>query len=173
MRVRIGQKLIVVELYDKGDPVGVFSGHRPQHAERRSYGVAASLDGEFDDVFGVEIDRVRRERRSRAVFDPLVHGQDRKISRSGQTTCVEKKLEVPHDSRRPVRSGDDAVHKIRSGKVKLICRKLRLVLEQILCLVSEEFLNSFDHYRYPLRIELLFPGKITKIIFPLQKTFLL
>ena len=59
--VRIGQQLVVIDFHDERDLVRVFAGDRAQHAKGRGHGVAAALDGELDDIFGVEILRIRRK----------------------------------------------------------------------------------------------------------------
>ena len=69
--------------------MGVAAGDRAQYAERRGDGVASALDGQPDDVFRVEIERIGRERGACRVFDALIDGQDRDISRSAQPPVVE------------------------------------------------------------------------------------
>ncbi len=75
--VRIREQLVVVELDDERDLVGVLPGHGAQNAERRGHGVAAALDGQLDDVLRVEVDRVRREGSGPGMLDSLVHRQNR------------------------------------------------------------------------------------------------
>ena len=51
-----------------------------EHAERRGDGVAAALDRELDDVLGIEVRGVRRERRAGRVLDALIDRQDRDVA---------------------------------------------------------------------------------------------
>ena len=83
-----GEKLIVIDLDDEGDLVGVLAGEKPQHPDGGGDGVAAAFDGELDDVLGIEIHRVRRERCARRVLDALVDRQDRKVSAPRQTAVI-------------------------------------------------------------------------------------
>ena len=80
--VRIGQKLVVVELHQERDLVGVLARDRAEHAERRRDGVAAAFDRELDDVLRVEVDRVRGEARAGGVLDALIDRQDRNVARA-------------------------------------------------------------------------------------------
>jgi hypothetical protein len=79
--VRIAQQLVVVDFDDERNLVRVLPRDRAQHAQRRGYGVAVALDGQLHDVLGIEVDRVRGERGSRRVLDPLIDRQDRQVSR--------------------------------------------------------------------------------------------
>ena len=56
-----GQELIMIDLHNKGDLVGVFAAHHTQHAVSRGNAVASAFDGQFDDILRIEIDGVGRE----------------------------------------------------------------------------------------------------------------
>ena len=56
--VGIGQEFVVVDLDHEGDLVRVLPGDRPQHAEGGGHRVAAALDGKFDDLLPIEVDRI-------------------------------------------------------------------------------------------------------------------
>jgi hypothetical protein len=71
--VRVGQKLVVVELDQERDLVGVLAGARAQHPERGGDAVAATFDRQLDDVLRVEVGRVRGKAGPGRVLDPLVH----------------------------------------------------------------------------------------------------
>ena len=75
---------------DKRDFVRVFSGDRAENAVGRSDGVAAAFDGEFDDIFRIEKFRIRRKTRACRMFDALIDGQNRKITRSRQVCRYQK-----------------------------------------------------------------------------------
>ena len=51
-----------------------------EHAERRRHGVAAAFDRQLHDVLGIEVHRVRRERRAGGVLDALIDRQDRHVA---------------------------------------------------------------------------------------------
>jgi hypothetical protein len=53
--VRIVEQFVVVDLHDERDLVSVLASHNPEHAERRSHGIAAPFDGQLDDVLGIEV----------------------------------------------------------------------------------------------------------------------
>ena len=81
-----------------------FRDTEPEHAERRGHGVAAALDRELHDVLGVEVGRVRRERRARRVLDALVDRQDRHVAGAAQAAGVEERLQAAQHARRAVRT---------------------------------------------------------------------
>ena len=58
---RVGEQLVVVELGDERDLVGVAPADHPEHSERGGEGIAAPLDGQLDQVLGVEVGRVAGE----------------------------------------------------------------------------------------------------------------
>ena len=78
--VGVGQELVVVELEQERNLVRVLARAGAQHAEGRGHRVAATLDGQLDDVFGVEVQRIFCERGAGAVLDALVDRQDRQIA---------------------------------------------------------------------------------------------
>ena len=63
--VGVGQELVVVDLDDERDAVGVLAADSAEHAEGGRDGVAATLDRQLDDVGRIEVQRVRGERRRR------------------------------------------------------------------------------------------------------------
>ena len=71
----------MVDLHDERDLVRVLArAPTPSTPKRRGDGVAAALDRELDDVLGVEVVGVRRERRAGRVLDALVDRQDRDVA---------------------------------------------------------------------------------------------
>ena len=131
VRVRIGQELVVVELQDEGNLVGVLARHDAQHAERRGDGVAAALDRQLHDVLGIEVHRVGRERRAGRVLDALVDGQDRDVAGAAQAAVIEQRLQAR--STRVGRSDDrwSAVDEVGPRQVEaLFGNGLAAVLEQ-------------------------------------------
>ncbi len=134
---RVGEQLIVVDLDDKGDPVGPLAGYRAQNAEGGGYGVAAALHGQLHDVLRIEVQGIRRERGTRRMFDTLIHRQDGQVSGSGQPAVVEHASHVSQDLYRPVADGQDAVDKIGARQMQLLLGNcLAIVLEQILALLA-------------------------------------
>src|SRR5258708_5147505 len=92
--VRVGQQLIVIHLYDKGDSVSVLARDGAEHAEGGSDGVAAALDGQLDDVPAVEVVGILGEACAAGVFDALVDGQDREIARAAEAAVPEQALQI-------------------------------------------------------------------------------
>ena len=103
-----------------GNLVGVLARHRAEHAEGRGDGVAAALDGELDDVLGVEVDRVRREGRGAGVLDALVDRQDRDVAGAGRAAVVIERLERTQDLRVAVGLRHHPVDEVGTWKVKLV-----------------------------------------------------
>ena len=129
--VGVRQEFVVVELQDEGNPVRVAARDRSQDAERRCDGVAASLDRQPDDVLGIEVIGVRRERRAGGVFDALIDRQDRDVPGAGQPPVIEQRLQAGEHARGPVRRRHAAVDEVRPGEVQPRCRdRLAPVLQQ-------------------------------------------
>ena len=68
--------------------------HMPSTPKVRGDRVAATFDGQLDDVLRIEVLGVGRERRRRRVLDALVDGQDRHVTRVGEAAGAEQALEV-------------------------------------------------------------------------------
>ncbi len=117
--VRVGQELVVVDLEDEGDPVGVLASHRGQHAQGRGHGVAAALHCEGHDALGIEAHGVLGEGRARRVLDALVHGQDREVARPRQAAVAEQRLQVAEHGQRAVGGAEDPIHEVGAGKMKV------------------------------------------------------
>src|SRR6201999_955213 len=100
--VRVGEKLVMIDLYDEGNLVRVLARDDAEHAERRGDGVAAAFYRKLDDVLRVEVDRVRRKRRARRMLDALIDGQNREIARARESPCVEERLKRTQDARASV-----------------------------------------------------------------------
>ena len=116
--VGVRQELVVVELQDEGNAVRVAACARPQRAQRRGDGVAAPLEGQFQQPLGIEVLRVGGERRARRMLDALIHRQDRDVPRAGKPPVTEQRLQARQDPRRPVRRSDAAIEEIRPRQVQ-------------------------------------------------------
>ncbi len=66
----------MIHLYDERDFVSVLARDRAEHAKRRSHGVAAALDGQFDDVSTIKVIGILGEACAAGVLDALVDRQD-------------------------------------------------------------------------------------------------
>ncbi len=77
-------------------------GHHRQDTKRRSDGVGAALDGELDDVLGIEVGRVRAKRGCCRVLDALIDRQDGDIARPGESTVVIQGLQAAKYLRGPI-----------------------------------------------------------------------
>ena len=148
--VGIGEQLVVVELDQEGDLVGVLAGDDAQHAERRGHRVAAALDRQPDDVLGVEIGRVLGERAAGGVLDALVDGQDREVARAAQAPVTVDPLEVGHHAGIAVAGKEDPIDEIRSGQVQDRGGDgLAAVLEQRRPILAQQRENVFSHEIWP------------------------
>ena len=116
--VGVRQQLVVVDLDDEGDFVRVSARHGAQHAEGRGDGVAAAFEGEFQNVFRIEIGGIRGERSARGVLNALVHGQNRDIARAAQPSVRENPLQAAQRTDVAVGFGPDAVHGVGSRQVQ-------------------------------------------------------
>ena len=114
-----------------------------QHAQRRGDGVAAALDGEFDDLFGVEVNRVRRERCACRMLDTLVNRQNRDVARPTQAAMIEQLLQAAQHTDRAIRVDPDAIDKIRAGQVQhFFGDRFALVAEQIFGFFPKQGFND-------------------------------
>ena len=125
-----GQQLIVIDFHNEWDFVRVLARNRAEHAEGRSYGVAAAFDGEFYDVLAVEIIRVLREAGAAGMLDSLIHWQDREITGFAQPPVAEHPLQIGQHAEVAVGSGIDAIDKVRSGKIQALLRDFRRLESQ-------------------------------------------
>jgi hypothetical protein len=99
----IAQGLVVVELDHERDLVGVLASHRADHAEGGEHTVASALDGQLDDIFGIEVQWVGRKGRAGRVLDALVYRQEGHVASAGQAAGVEQRLHIAQNDRRAIR----------------------------------------------------------------------
>ena len=92
--------------------MGILAGKDSKHAQRGGDRVAASLHGEFDDIFRIEVIGVDGKRRARGMFDPLIDGQDRDIACSRQSAVPEQSCQAAEDALVPIAVRPDAVDEI-------------------------------------------------------------
>src|SRR6266581_6066387 len=88
------QQFVVIHLHDEGNFVGVLARDRAEHAVSGGHGVAATFDGQLDDVAAVEIIGIFREARSAGVLDALVHGQNGEIAGAAEAAVAEHPLQI-------------------------------------------------------------------------------
>ena len=74
---RVGEQLVVVDLQDERNLVGVAPRHSAQDAERGSDSVAPALDRQANDVLRIEVDGVRSEGGSSGMLHTLIHREHR------------------------------------------------------------------------------------------------
>ena len=72
----MGQQLIVVDLDDERNAVGVLARHGTENPQRRGDRVALTLEGELDDVAWIEIHRIWCKRSAGRMLDALIHRQN-------------------------------------------------------------------------------------------------
>ncbi len=80
--------------------------------------VAAALDGQLDDAFGVEVDRIGGERRARRVLHALVNRQDRQIAGAAEPAVIVECLQCPQDCRAAVAVDQRTVDEVRTRQIK-------------------------------------------------------
>ena len=117
--VGVGDELVVVELEDERDLVGVAARQGPEHPQGRRHRVAPALDAQPDDVLGVEVGGVGRERGAGGVLDALVDGQDRDVAGVREPPRAEQRLQARQHPRRPVREGAAAVDEVGARQVQV------------------------------------------------------
>jgi len=71
----------MIQFDHKRDLMSVFAGYGTQDAECGSYRIASPFNCQSDNIFRVEIDRVRSKGCTGGMFDILIYRQDRDISR--------------------------------------------------------------------------------------------
>ena len=108
----------MVDFDDEGDFVRVFARHGAQHAESRGDGIATALDGESDDVFRIEIQRIRSERSPCRVFDPLIYRQNGYISGIGQSSLHQQSPHIIQGREIPVAIHPNLFNNIRPWSVE-------------------------------------------------------
>jgi len=133
----------VVDFEDERNFVRVVPRHGAEHAVRGRHGVAAALDGELDDVLGVEVHGIGGERDARRVLDALVDRQDGDVAGAAEAPVVEDFLHRPEDLGAAVGVFPDAVYEVGAGEVELVFGNgLAFVVEQVLGLVAEVLGNG-------------------------------
>src|SRR5207237_10166717 len=145
--VRVRNALGVIQLHDEGNPVRIAPRDRPEHAERRGHRIAATLDGELDDVFRIEVRGVRRERRATGMLDALVDGQYRHVARAREAARFEEPLETTKHARRTIRWRQDAVDEVGARQVKVVLRDGTALMRQQRCVAAQQLLDSAHRSR--------------------------
>ena len=85
--------------------------------------VAAALDGELDDVLGIEIDRVRRKRCAGGMLDALIDRQDRQVAGVREPPVAEQRLQAAQHAGLAVVHRHHAVHEIRPRQMQRLLRE--------------------------------------------------
>ena len=118
--VRVVEELVVVELDDERDPVRVAPGHGPEAAEGGGDGRGPALEGQLDQVGGVEVGGVLGEAGRAGVLDALVHGQDRQVAGPAQPTVLVERGQVADHGDGPVGAEEDPVDVVgaRAGSAR-------------------------------------------------------
>ena len=145
VRVGIGQALVVVDLDDEGNPVRVAPADAAEHTQGRRDAVAAALDRQPDDVLGIEVDRVRRERGRTGVLDSLVHGQDRDVAGATETAVPKQPFQARQGAVVPVGGPERPVDDVGSRHRQVILRDSGAdVSEEALRLTAQQFFDARD-----------------------------
>ena len=101
--VREGQQLIVIDLYDERDFVGVLARDGAEHPEGGSHGVAAAFDGQLDDVPAIKIIGILGEACSAGVLNALVDRQNREITCTAEPAVTKHALQICQHAKIAVR----------------------------------------------------------------------
>ncbi len=112
-----GEKFVVIHLNDEGNLVGVFTRDGAENAIRRSYRVAAAFNGQFDDIFTIEIIGILREAGTRRVLDALIDGEDRKIARATEASVKKETLRLTRTRGLRSLTTVNTINKVRAGDV--------------------------------------------------------
>jgi hypothetical protein len=92
--IRVGEQFVVVDFQNERDAVGILTRNHPQDTQCSGNGIAAAFEGEFDDVFWVEVSWVGGKGGTSGVFYPLVYWQDGEITRVGKASSRVQLLEA-------------------------------------------------------------------------------
>ncbi len=133
------EQLVVVDLHDEGNPVGVAPRERREYAVGRSHGVTTALDSEADDVLRIEVQRIGSERCGRGVFDALIDRKNGDVAGATESSGIEQVRQVTEHLRRPVAGLEDPIDEVRTWEVQLIGgNTFTLVFEKALGVVAQQ-----------------------------------
>ena len=76
IRIGISEKLVMIDLDNERNFVGVFAGNGSQHAQGGGNGIAAAFNRQLDNIFRIEIDRVGCKGCPGGMLDPLIDRQN-------------------------------------------------------------------------------------------------
>src|SRR5688572_1354017 len=142
VRIGVRDELVVVDLEDERNPVGVTPRHRTEHAQRRRHGVAAAFDPELDDVFRIEVRGIWRERSAGRMFDALIDRQNRHVASAAETSGVDHGLQRSEHARRPIGLHEHSLDEIGTWQGEgLFGNRPALMLQQA-GIVAENAFNS-------------------------------
>ena len=134
----------MIELDDERDPVRPVARHGAEHAERRGDRVAPALDGELDELAGVEVLGIGSERRAGRVLDALVDREDRHVAGAAEPAVLDRSRRGCAGRGWTVGARPDAIDEIRSGQVQhRLGHRLAFMLEQGRGVVAEQLLDGF------------------------------
>ena len=118
-----------------------------EHAERRGDRVAAALDRQLHDVLGIEVRRVRRERRAGGMLDALVDRQDRDVAGAARAgRCRTADCRPPSTRGGRSDAAYDAVDEVRTRQVQAVLRDRPALVLQQRCVAAEKRLDSAQSF---------------------------
>ena len=88
------EEFVMVDLYDEGNAVCVFTAHDVQYAKGGGYGITSGFYGQLDDIFRIEIHGVGGEGSASAVLDALVHREDGQVTGVGKSSVADQGLQT-------------------------------------------------------------------------------
>jgi hypothetical protein len=145
--VRHAQKFVVINLQDEGDFVRVLAGVKTENTQGAGDAVGAAFDGELDDVFRIEEQRVRRERSAGRVFDALIDWENRSVTGASKATVIQKLLKAFQDRHRAIRVRHEVGNPVWACRVNLLFGdSFAAMLHQRASFISQKFFKIECHW---------------------------
>src|SRR5206468_9513192 len=91
------EKFIVIDLYNEWNPMCKFSAHDSQDTISGSNGIASAFDCQANNIFRIEINWIGSKRSACTMFNSLVHRKDAAITRTTQSSMIQKTLKIAQD----------------------------------------------------------------------------
>ncbi len=133
----------MIELHQKRNLVRVLPCDRSQDAERGGHGIAPAFDGQFHDVLGIEVRRVRRKRRTGGVLDALVDRKNGHVPGAGEPAMIQQRLQAGQHGRWAIRHTINTLDVVGPGEMqRLFWNGLALMLKQSGRFFAENFFES-------------------------------
>ena len=137
----VGQReqLVVVDLHDEGNAVGVAARAHAEHTEGAGHGVAAAFDGQLHDVLRIEVVGVLGEAGPGAVLDALIDREDAHVAGAAEAPVVEDALKRADHAGGAVAVEEDALGEVGAGEGETLAGNAAAgVTEEALGVLAEQ-----------------------------------